>query len=75
MINDKYAFQQEMNARTKLVFKSPMDGINFYDIAFVEAKKLDKKFKSEGNPLKSWDDERLLSFFEEIASRYNVNMG
>ncbi|XAG97129.1 hypothetical protein ZYGNAAKF_CDS0141 [Enterococcus phage VRE9_2] len=52
-----------------------MDGINFYDIAFVEAKKLDKKLKSEGNPLKSWDDERLLSFFEEIASRYNVNMG
>ncbi|XAG97558.1 hypothetical protein YTXLTZUM_CDS0134 [Enterococcus phage VRE9_3] len=52
-----------------------MDGINFYDIAFVEAKKLDKKFKSEGNPLKSWDDERLLSFFEEIANRYDVNMG
>lgn len=74
MIKDVYIFQQEMNARTRLVFKTPMDGINFYNIAFAEAKKLDTKLRDENQPLSSWEDPRLLAFFDEIAERYNVKM-
>lgn len=65
-LTDKYAFQQEINARIDLTFDTPLQSFSFYDTAFLNVQKLNA---SREDKIISWDDEGMLDLVRNLAKQ------
>lgn len=64
MLNDAYAFQQEINARINLRFRTPLEGMSFYQTAFTNVKKMNA---NRDVKISSWDDAEMLDLVTKLA--------
>lgn len=61
--NNEYAFQQEINARINLSFKTPLEGMSF----FATSHALAEKYEQEHSNFTSWDDPVLIELVRNLA--------